>query len=538
MHILTTKRHYKNKTYKARFLAESYWNKEKKQPRNRIIANLSSLPEEIIQAIKEHLKGGSQVAVSQLGIDKTCDHGVSAAFWGLAKDTGLLALLEKHFKTHTPRILAMIVNRIADPKAKYSLGDWLATTTLPGLLGKELSHFHYNRCYEALDSIYDKQEDIEDGLRGKPTTLLLYDLTSSYYEGEGKDSLLNYGHNRDKKKGKKQIVIGLVTDKQGKPLSVQVLPGNTTDRGVLKQRVDKIKTRFGAEEVIMVFNRGMATAPNKLALSKKRVDYITALTPSEIKKLAKDNKQLQLGLFDKKNLLQVEVVRETDKGEKYQERLILCRSEEKEKRDRKQFEALISKTEDKLQAIQGMIANGRLKDPIKIAKRVGKWINHWKVGKYFDTNIKQGHLSYRKKETEFNKQNMLSGMYVLATSTDKLRPTEAQEAYKSLSKVEANFRILKSSLEVRPIYHWKEKRIKAHVFVCFLALWLRWHFNKRLFDLWKKHTRSQIESELMQIKLIRLVPRKILKKPLLTKTTKLQQQIFNQLGFPIPSIPF
>ncbi|MFQ5788092.1 MAG: IS1634 family transposase, partial [Thermodesulfobacteriota bacterium] len=526
----------KNKTYKARFLAESYWDKEKKQPRNRIIANLSSLPLEMIETIRAHLKGGTQLSVKQLGVDKAYDHGQVAAFWGLAKDAGLITLLEKHLKTNAGKVLAMVINRIADPKAKYSLRDWLSTTTLPKLLGKDLAHFHYNCCYEALDSLYEKQEEIEDGLRGEPATLLLYDLTSSYYEGNGADDLLNFGYNRDKKKGKKQIVIGLVTDKKGKPLSVEVLPGNTGDKGVLKERVDSLKQRFGVKEVIIVFDRGMATAPNKLALGEKGIDYITALTPDEVKQLAADNQELQLGLFDKKDLLQIKIIRETKERERYEEKLILCRSEEKAKKDNKQFAALVKKTEGKLKMIQGMIAKGRLKDPIKIAKRVGKWINHWKVGKYFETKIAKEHLSYQKKEIEFGKQDMLSGMYVLATSTDKLKPKEIQEAYKSLSKVEADFRVLKSSLKVRPIYHWKEERIKAHVFICFLALWLRWHFEKRLEPMWKNHTRSQVEGELKKLKVLYLAPKSVLKKPFLTKTTKLQQQIFNLLGFPMPHL--
>lgn len=244
-----------------------------------------------------------------------------------------------------------------------------------------------------------------------------------------------------------------------------------------------------------------------------------------------------MGLFDKRNLLQVEVIRETNGGEKYQERLILCRSGEKAKRDNKQFKALVEKTEGKLNMIQGMIAKGRLKDPIKIAKRVGKWINHWEVGKYFETEIAERHLSYQKKEIEFGKQDMLTGMYVLATSTDKLKPQEVQDAYKSLSKVEADFKVLKSSLKVRPIYHWKKERIAAHVFVCFLALWLTWHFEKRLASLWQKHTRSQVQAELAQVKSIRLLPKKILKQAFLTKITNLQQQIFKQLGFPLPNLP-
>lgn len=536
MHILTTKRRYKNKTYKAYFLAESYWNKEKKQPRNRIIANISSLPFDMIETLRAHLKGGTQLSVKQLGVDKAYDHGQVAAFWGLAKDTGLVSLLNKHLKTHAARALAMVINRMADPKAKYSLGDWLSTTTLPRLLGKPLKYFHHNRCYEALDMLYEKQEEIEDELRGKPTTLLLYDLSSSYYEGEGVDDLLKYGYNRDKKNGKKQIVIGLVTDKQGLPLSVEVLPGNTGDRGVLKERVDKLKERFGVGEVIIVFDRGMATIPNKLALGEKEIDYITALTPDEIKKIAEGNKELQLGLFDKKDLAEIKLTRETEKGKRYEERLILCKSEEKAKRDRKQFKALVEKTESKLKMIQGMIASGRLKDQVKIAKRVGKWVNHWKVGKYFETEIAEKHLSYQKKRIEFSRQDMLSGMYVLATSTDKLEPQEVQEAYKSLSKVEADFRILKSSLKVRPIYHWKKKRIKAHVFVCFLALWLRWHFEKRLELIWKKHTRSQVEGELKKMKMLYLVPKTVLKKPFLTRTSSLQKEIFKLLGFQPPRL--
>jgi len=331
-------------------------------------------------------------------------------------------------------------------------------------------------------------------------------------------------------------VIGLVTDKQGKPLSVEVLPGNTPDRGVLQKRVDSLKERFGVSKVIIVFDRGMATAPNKLALGKKGIDYITALTPDEIKQLAADNQELQMGLFDKKDLLQIKVVRKHGKKEKYAERLILCRSEEKAERDKKQFTALIAKTEEKLKKIQGMTSRGQLKDQVKIAKRVGKWINHWKVGKYFTTKIKKEHFSYQKRRVELDKQDMLSGMYVLATSTDNLEPQEVQKAYKSLSKVEADFRVLKSSLKIRPIYHWKEKRIAAHVFVCFLALWLRWHFEKRLVSVWDQYTRSQVETELKKLRAVKLLPQTAFAQPILTRTTPLQKKICVHLGIPLNQV--
>lgn len=534
MLIKTTRKLQNGKEYSYRFLAESYWDKKKKQPRHRIIANISRLPDRVIELLRRQLKDEPLVSSDEIVCGDAYDHGAEAVFLRLAERTGLEEILRKTLGKQAERLIAMIINRIADPKAKYSLRDWLSTTTLPRLLGKPLDYFHYNRCYEALDGLDKEQNKIEDSLRGKPNTLLLYDLTSSYFEGDGENNQLSdYGYNRDRKKGKKQVVIGLATDKEGRPLAVEVLPGNTGDRSVLKKRVDNLKQRFGIEEVIIVFDRGMATASNKLALVEKKVDYITALTPDEIKKLAKDNQELQLGLFDKKDLLRIKVVRETREGEKYEEKLILCRSEQKARRDKQQFMILVKKTEDRLKMIQGMIKKGRLKDQVKIAKRAGRWLNHWKVGRYFETEIKKGSLVYRKKKVEFDKQDMISGMYALATSTDKLEPKEVQEAYKSLPKVEADFRVLKSSLKIRPIYHWKEERIKAHVFVCFLALWLAWHFEKKLAPLWEKYTRSQVESELKKLKAIRLLPKTAFTGLLLKKPTRLHKQICRCLKIPL-----
>jgi len=184
------------------------------------------------------------------------------------------------------------------------------------------------------------------------------------------------------------------------------------------------------------------------------------------------------------------------------------------------------------------VQRGGIKDPIKIAARADRKRNRYKMGRFFEVEIEEGHFSFRLKEEELKKQQLLAGMYVLKTSTssETLSAEEAQQSYKGLAKVEQDFRILKSSLKVRPIYHWTKNRIKAHVFVCFLALWLEHHFEKRLQSLWENHTRSEIESELIQLKMIYLSPKDIFTQPILTKPTPLQKQIFKHLEFSIPRI--
>lgn len=541
MHILTTTRRSKDKIYQYYFLAESYWDKEKKQPRNRVIANLSSLPKRFIELIRKYLRSGQLVAKEEIEAEKASDYGIPSVFFGLSQNTALSAILRKYLGKDSERVLSMVINRLADPKAKYALSDWLETTALPELLDKPLSFFHYNRCYEALDKLFVFQDRIEDELEKKGNTgnhtLLLYDLTSSYFEGGGeKNSLSSFGYNRDGKKGKKQIIIGLVTDEHGKPLSIEVLPGNTADKKVLKERINQLKRRFKVEKVILVFDRGMATIPNKQTLKEAGVDYLTALTPTQIRKLAKKNTPLQLGLFDKKHLFEITINTATDEEPLF-ERLILCRSEEKKIKDRKQTECLLTKTEEKLGEIQNLVKKGKLKDEVKIAKRVGRWINRYGMEDYFITEISRAHFSFTPNQERIKEQELLFGMYVLVTSTTKeqLKAEEAQTAYKSLSQVEEDFRVLKSSLKIRPIFHWKETRIKAHVFVCFLALWLTYHFEERLKPLFKEgYTRSQIETELVKLKSLRLIPREIFNHPILTRITKLQERIFQHLRFPIP----
>lgn len=558
MHILTTYRTYKQKTYRRYFLAESFRDSQSQYPRKRILANLSKLPETIIEQIKVALKAKPMVSIQEVGANTVKDHGLVAAYWGLGESLGLWKLLNKYLGQQTERVMGMVINRLGDPKAKYSLRDWLVTTTLCGVLNRDLDYFHYNRCYESLDVLHNHQIKIEDEIQklnpGK-RRLLLYDLTSSYCEGEGEnESLIKYGYNRDKKQGKKQIVIALVTDEAGLPMSVEVLPGNTQDRMVLKDRIEELKQRFKVEEVILVFDRGMATEPNKQTLKAAGINYITALKPSQIKQLLKDegNQALQLGLFDKRDLLELEVNTGTIEAPCY-ERLILCQSEAKQRRDQKQHRQLMTKTENKLTQIKQSVDKGRLKDQVKIAKRIGKWINQWGQEKYFDIKINPDEFQFRRNQLKVDTQELLYGMYVLATNNgvrkadgepagrlprevEELSATQVREAYRSLNKVEAEFRILKSSLEIRPIRHWKTSRIKGHVFVCFLALWLKWHFDQRLEPLWKqKYTRSQVEAELLQLKSVKLLPDEVFNQPMLTRVTPLQKEIFRNLKVEISS---
>jgi transposase len=560
MHVFTTKRKRNNKVYTSYFLAQSYWNKEKKQSRTRLIARLTGFPDDIIQTIKQHLKAkeGPLVASEKLEAQSSKDHGLVAAYWGLGEQLGLWKILNTFLGTHTDRVIGMVLNRMGDPKAKYSLRDWLTTTTYPDVSRKDMKYFHYNRCYETLDVLSNHHISIEDELQKQSTgkrRLVLYDLTSSYFEGEGaNEELIRYGYNRDKKKGKKQIVIGLVTNEEGLPLSVEVLPGNTPDRSVLKERIDKMKKRFKVEEVIVVFDRGMATQPNKHALQEEGIDYITAMNPSTIKKLIAEgrNKTLQLGLFDKKDMLEITVNTGTEKEPCY-ERLIVCQSEAKQGRDKKQHQRLMKKTEDKLTEIQTSVTKGTLKDTVKIAKRVGKWINKWKCEKYYDVEIGEQTLTFKRNKTKLDTQELLYGMYVLSTSNgidqdtgeetyqegkEKISAPEVHKAYQALNKVEGEFRILKSTIEVRPMRHWKTSRIKGHVFMCFLSLWLQWHFEQKLKKLWKQnYTRSQVRAELIQLKSITLEPKEIFKQPILTKTNALQKEIFKLLGVTLTPPP-
>ena len=308
----------------------------------------------------------------------------------------------------------------------------------------------------------------------------MYDVTSSYLEGTGCELGL-YGYNRDKKKGKTQIVFGLLCDGNGCPIAVEVFSGNTSDTATLTNQIEKVRNRFGIKNVVWVTDRGILTNANINELVKplEDLDYISGLTKPQIRKLA-EVEVIQLGLFDELNLVDM-------KSKDYpEERLIACRNPLIAEKNQKQRAAILQVVEKELSQIVKATKREKraLKGQDKIADRVGKILNKYKVNKYYNLDLKEKEFSYERREELIAQEMALDGVYVIRTSVKKTvmdAPTTVK-AYKSLSQqVEAAFRCYKSiDLKVRPIYHYKGDRVKAHIFLCMLAYYVEWHLRKIL----------------------------------------------------------
>ena len=468
----------------AVLLRESY--REGNKVRKRTVANLSKLPDDVIENLRIVLKGG--VAVENYGtafeILRSLPHGHVSAVLGTLKKLGVPELINSKASRNRALIMAMIVARIIDPRSKLATARGFKKETcyssLSHLLGLESAS--EDELYEALDWLLARQTSIEDQLAKKHLeegALVLYDVSSTYFEGKT-CPLAQYGYSRDKKRGKLQIVFGLLCNREGCPIAVEVFEGNTSDTTTLGKQIEKVRCRFGLSKIIWVGDRGMITQTriDQELSSSEELDWITALTAPQIKKLAQ-KEVIQLGLFDQQNLVEVESIDYPG------ERLIACRNPLRAESSALSREKLLQKTEVELEKIvQATLREKRaLKGADQIGMRVGKVINQYKVGKFFELKITDNSFSYCRKPQELKVAAALDGLYVIRTSVkaEVLDATSTVKAYKSLSQVEQAFRSYKTmDLKVRPIYHHLENRVKAHVFLCMLAYYIEWHMKRSL----------------------------------------------------------
>jgi transposase len=396
-------------------------------------------------------------------------------------------------------LTALIVARIISPLSKLATARALQEETAKSSLALELqlADVQADELYEVLDWLKERQARIENKLAKKHLhdgTLLLYDVSGSYYTGR-RSRLVQFGHPRDGKSRFPQIVYGLLCSAEGCPISIEVFPGNTGDPNTLSSQVEKIRKRFGVQRVVIVGDRGMITSKriNEELRGVEGLDWITALRADSIKKLA-SKEVIQRSLFDERDL--VEVSSPDFPGE----RLIVCRNPLlADERARKRHE-LLRATEKVLDEI--VAATQRDKRPLrgkeKIGLRVGKVVNRYKVGKHFILEINDECFSYQRNETKIAEEAALDGLYVIRTSvdTEDLSAEGTVSAYKDLAKVERAFRCMKTiDLKVRPICHWLDERIEAHVFLCMLAYYVEWHMRQKLRPiLFDDHEREAAEA--------------------------------------------
>ncbi|NER28000.1 MAG: IS1634 family transposase [Symploca sp. SIO1C4] len=504
----------------AVLLRESY--REGDKVRKRTVANLSKLPDEVIDNLRIVLKGG--VAIENYGdafqITRSLPHGHVAAVLGTINKLKLPALIDSKYSRNRSLILAMIVARILNPRSKLATARGLNQETCFSSLSKllKLEYADEDELYEALDWLLSRQVEIENQLANQHLSegsLVLYDVSSSYFEGKN-CPLAKYGYSRDKKKGKLQIVFGLLCNKEGCPIAVEVFSGNTNNTETLGKQIEKVRSRFGLRRVVWVGDRGMITQTRiNLELTEKEgIDWITALRGSQIRKLA-EVEVIQLGLFDQTNLVELE-------SSFYPgERLIACRNPIVAQSNQLKREQLLQATEKELESI--VAATNREKRALigadKIGLRVGKVINRYQVGKFFNLEITETSFSYSRKKDLLSVEAALDGLYVICTSVDAqiLDAPATVRTYKNLSVVKQAFRAYKTmDLKVRPIYHHLEHRVRAHVFLCMLAYYVEWHIKQALTPM----LFVEVESELALLASSDVVPQAKRSKKALSKARK------------------
>jgi hypothetical protein len=475
VHVVTTRRHYKDKVYETTLLRRTY--REAGRVKNETVGNLSHLPPEAIQAIRQVLKGEQLVTASSAGeVGRSLPHGHVALVWQVARQLGLPGLLGAAGRQRD-LALALIVARVLRPASKLATTRWWADTTLAEDLG--VADASTDEVDAAMDWLAGRQDRIEQALARRhlePGGLAYYDLSSSYVEGHH-CQLAARGYSRDQKVGKDQIEYGLLTDHAGRPVAVEVFAGNTGDPAAFQAAVTTVRERFGLEELVLVGDRAMITSARVAALRELGgMGWITCLRAAAIKALAEDG-PLQLGLFDQISL--AEISHPDFPGE----RLVCCRNPAlAAERARKRTE-LLAATEVELDKVARLVEGGKLAGTAMIGVRVGKVLGRYKVAKHFDLQLTDTSFGYARRQAQIDAEAALDGIYVIRTSVtaDRLDAAGVVEAYKRLANVERDFRSLKTiDLELRPIHHWRDGRVRAHVLVCMLAAYLVWHLRRAL----------------------------------------------------------
>jgi transposase len=465
----------------AILLRESF--RENGRVRKRTLANLSDWPTTLVEGFRTLLKGGVAVAEGGIAIRRALPHGHAAVVLGTIRAIGLDRLLGKPTdKRLAPLTIALIASRLVSPASKLATARDLAADTACSSLGRllQLGAVDEVELYRALDWLGARQAAIEGALARrhlKDGALVLYDVSSSWLEGRCCE-LARFGYSRDGKKGKLQIVYGLLCAADGCPVAVEVFEGNTADPMTLSAQIDKLKERFGLSRVVLVGDRGMITSARiRDELRPAGLDWITALRAPQIRALV-DAGAFQLSLFDERDL--AEITAPDFPGE----RLVVCRNPLlAEERTRKR-EDLLHATEAALTKLADQIAGGT--GPTgqdKIARGVGRIENRYKLAKLFDITVAEDGFTFGRNHARIADEARLDGFYVIRTSVEDkaLAAENVVGAYKSLARVERAFRSLKTvDLHLRPIHHWLAPRVRAHVFLCMLACHVEWHMRERL----------------------------------------------------------
>ncbi len=474
MHVAVVPSRQRSGAYSSVLVRQSY--REGGKVKHRTLANLSKLPTAAVDAVRAILRG-EQVGplAASFEILRALPHGDVLAVLGALRQLGLDQLIAARPRRARELSVAMIASRILEPGSKLATVRGWQNSTLASELGVEDAD--EDELYSAMDWLLQAQPRVEAKLAERHLTaggLVLYDLTSVYLEGS-QCELAKRGYSRDGQRGLPQIEFGLLTNRAGCPVAVDVFEGNMADPNTVAAQVDKLKDRFGITDVVLVGDRGMLTSARIEALKEVGgIGWISALRSVQIEALVKAG-DLQLSLFDQRNLVEISSPRFPG------ERLVVCKNPAlAEDRARKREELLLA-TERELDKVVEAGRAGRLKSKDAIGLRVGKIVGRYQVGKHFQLNIGDTHFSYRRDVDGIASEAALDGLYVIRSSvgTDQLGAEDLVRSYKLLAGVERAFKTLKSvDLQVRPVHHRLADRVRAHIFICMLAYYVRWHLER------------------------------------------------------------
>jgi transposase len=482
VHVARIRACKKGRQYETVLLRHSY--RQDGRVRHLTVAKLTNLQPDLVNVIERACRGEALVGVGEaFSIQRSLPHGHVAAVLGSLREIGLDKLIAARRSPKRDAVLAMIAQRILDPAPKLATARALHADTAQNSLGEclGLGDVDEDDLYEAMDWLLTQQQKIEQSLAKKHLkdgALVLYDLTSTYFEGRT-CPLAKHGYSRDGKPGKLQIEFGLLCNAEGCPVAVEVFEGNVADPMTVRSQVEKLRERFGLRRIVMVGDRGMLTeARIREDLQPGDVDWVTSLRAPAIRSLVEQG-ALQLSLFDERDLMEI------TSSEYPGERLVVCRNPTLAEDRRRRREALLSDTEKELAKIAA--ATRRDRNPLvgkeAIGLRVGKVIEKRKVGKHFLLEIGEDGFSYSRDEAKIAAEAALDGFYVIRTSVplEELGSEETVAVYKRLSRVERAFRSMKTvDLKVRPIHHRLADRVRAHVLLCTLAYYVEWHMRQRL----------------------------------------------------------
>jgi hypothetical protein len=463
--------------YESRLLRRSFRKPDGKVGKE-TLANLSALPDAAVAAVEAVLKGKALIeADGALAVSRTRAHGHVALVHAAAGQLGLPGLLGPACGERD-LAYALIVSRVVAPRTKLATLAWWDDVTLGPDLG--IADAPRDDIYEAMDWLLGRQDGIEAALARRHLRsggIAMFDLSSSWVEGTHCE-LAARGYSRDGKKGRAQIEYGLLTDPEGRPVAIRVFKGNTADPAAFTEAVETVRGKFGLDDLVMVGDRGMITSARIAALKETTgLSWITCLRAPAIKKLAEDSGPLQLSLFDEQDL--AEITSPDYPGE----RLIACRNPLLAAERARKREDLLAATEALLAKVKAQVAAGRITGKDKIGVRAGRVVNKYKLAKHLILDIGDDRLDWRRDQPAIDAEAALDGIYVIRTPVPegKLDAPATVTSYKNLARVERDFRSIKADdLDLRPIHHWLQDRVRAHVLICMLAAYLTWHLRKAL----------------------------------------------------------